>query len=116
MPNPERNTYQPDHLLAGDFPIIKEPGVIAAGQVLTRGAVLGRLTASGEYQLAASAATDGSQTPVAILDEDIDTSAGPAPGVLMLTGEVRSDALHLGTGHTIGSVSEALRPLSLFVR
>lgn len=116
MPNPERTTYQPDQLLAGDFPIIRESGVIAAGQKLSRGAVLGQLTAGGQYKLSASAATDGSQTPVAVLDEDIDTTEGALPGVLMLTGEVRGDALHLGTGHTIASAAEALRPLSLFVR
>lgn len=116
MSNPERTTYQPDQLLAGDFPIIRESGVIAAGQQLSRGAVLGQLTAGGQYKLSASAATDGSQTPVAVLDEDIDTTEGALPGVLMLTGEVRGDALHLGTGHTIASVADALRPLSLFVR
>lgn len=116
MPNPERNTYQPDQLLAGDFPIIRRPGVIAAGQQLSRGAVLGELTAGGQFKLSTSAATDGSQTPVAVLDEDIDTTAGALPGVLMLTGEVRGDALHLGAGHTIAGVADALRPLSLFVR
>ncbi len=92
MPNPERNTYQPDQLLAGDFPIIRRPGVIAAGQKLSRGSVLGELTAGGQFKLSASA------------------------GVLMLTGEVRGDALHLGAGHTVAGVADALRPLSLFVR
>lgn len=116
MPNPERTTYQPDQLLAGDFPIIRRPGVIAAGQVLSRGAVMGVVTASGEFKLSASAAADGSQAPSAILDEDIDTTGGALPGVLMLTGQVRGDALHLGAGHTIASVTAPLRDLSLFVR
>ena len=116
MPNPERNTYEPEQLLAGDFPIIKRPGVIAAGQVLARGAVLGEVTATGEYKLSASAASDGSQSPVVILDAAVDTTEGALPGVLMLTGEVRGAELQLGAGHTIASVTKALRPLSLFVR
>ncbi|MEG6637222.1 head decoration protein, partial [Pseudomonas aeruginosa] len=47
----QRNTYVPDQLAAGDFPIATGSGVIAAGQVLKRGAVLGRVTASKEYKL-----------------------------------------------------------------
>lgn len=116
MPNPTRVTYTPDQLSAGDFPIVKAGGVIAAGQVLAAGAVLGQVTASGEYLLSASAAGDGSQTPTVVLDEAIDTTAGAAPGVLRLTGEVLGSELTLGAGHTLASVKAALRPLSLFVR
>lgn len=116
MPNPERNTYTPDQLMAGDFPAVKRSGVIAAGQQLVRGAVLGEVTASGEYKLSASAASDGSQAPSVILDADIDTTGGAAPGPLLLTGEVLGSALTLGAGHTLAAVRKALRPLSIFVR
>ncbi|MCY1200453.1 Bacteriophage lambda head decoration protein D [compost metagenome] len=116
MPNPERNTYVPDQLMAGHFPVVKRSGVIAAGQQLVRGSVMGEVTASGEYKLSASAASDGSETPSVILDEDIDTTAGAAPAPLLLTGEVLGSALTLGTGHTLAAVRKALRPLSIFVR
>lgn len=116
MPNPTRETYDPAELTAGDFPIVKAPGVIASGQVLAAGAVLGQITAGGQYKLSASAASDGSQTPTVVLDEAIDTTAGAAPGVLRLTGEVLGTALTLGAGHTLAGVKAALRPLSLFVR
>lgn len=116
MPNPDRVSYTPEQLSAGDFPIVKAGGVIAAGQILAAGAVLGQVTAGGEYKLSASAASDGSQTPTVVLDEAIDTSAGAAPGVLRLTGEVLGSALTLGAGHTLAGVKVALRPLSLFVR
>ncbi|SIQ37216.1 head decoration protein [Aquipseudomonas alcaligenes] len=109
-------TYTPSSLIAGDFPQVKDTGVIAAGQVLKRGAVLGQITADGQYKLSATAASDGSQTPKVILDEDIDTTGGAHPGPLLLTGEVRGAALQLGAGHTIASVKAALRTLSLFVR
>jgi hypothetical protein len=116
MPNPTRATYAPEQLSAGDFPIVKAAGVIAAGQELAAGAVLGQVTDGGEYKLSASAASDGSQAPSVVLDHDIDTTLGAAPGVLRLTGEVLGTALTLGTGHTLASVKAALRPLSLFVR
>lgn len=109
-------TYTPSSLIAGDFPQVKDSGVIAAGQVLKRGAVLGQITTGGQYKLSASAASDGSEAPKVILDEDIDTTGGARPGPLMLTGEVHGAALQLGTGHTIASVKAALRSLSLFVR
>ncbi|MCQ4274518.1 head decoration protein [Stutzerimonas degradans] len=116
MPNPTVSTYTPDSLSAGDFPIVLDGVTIGATQVLSAGAVLGQVTASGEYILSLSAATDGSQTPAAILDADIDTTAGAAPGIVRLTGEVLGSQLTLGTGHTLASVKAALRPLSLFVR
>lgn len=116
MPNPTRVTYTPDRLIAGDFPQVKESGVIAAGQQLVRGSVLGQITAGGQYKLSESAADDGSEVPVVVLDADIDTTGGAAPGPLMLTGEVLGSELTLGTGHTVAAVKAALRPLSLFVR
>lgn len=114
--NPTRATYTPDQLSAGDFPIVKESVVIASGQVLAAGAVLGQLTTGGQYKLSASAASDGSQTPTVVLDEAVDTTAGAMPAPVRLTGEVLGEALVLGAGHTIASVKAALRPLSLFVR
>ncbi|RMH85217.1 head decoration protein [Pseudomonas sp. AOB-7] len=116
MPNPTRSTYTPDHLIAGDFPQVKESGVIAAGQQLARGAVLGKVTADGQYKLSLAAAADGSEVPVVVLDADIDTTGGAAPGPLLLTGEVLGSGLTLGAGHTVASVKAALRLLSLFVR
>ena len=63
MPNPTRSSYLPSQLSAGDFPIVMDTGLIAAGQKLTRGAVLGQITANHEYVLCKAAAEDGSQAP-----------------------------------------------------
>lgn len=116
MPNPVVSTFAPDSLSAGDFPIVLEAVTIAADQVLSRGAVLGKVTASGEYVLSLAAATDGSEDPVAILNADIDTTGAAADGLARLTGEVLGSQLTLGTGHTLAGVKAALRSLSLFVR
>ena len=49
---------------------------LAAGQVLFRGATLGRITSTGQLAQLYSGATDGSQVPFAILAETrVDTSA-----------------------------------------
>lgn len=113
--NPVVNTYTPDSLIAGDFPIATDAVQIAANQTLARGAVLG-VDGTGKYKLSLAASDDGSEAPVAVLLEGIATVESPAPGVIMLTGEVLGDALEIGTGHTADSVKEALRPLSIFVR
>jgi len=116
MPNPINTTYTPDQLSAGDFPIVRDVVTIAADQILSAGAVLGKVTASGEYVLSLAAATDGSEDPAVILDADIDTTGAAADGIARLTGAVLGSQLTLGTGHTLDGVKAALRPLSLFVR
>ncbi|RMT91787.1 hypothetical protein ALP38_00285 [Pseudomonas amygdali pv. sesami] len=86
MSNPTRQTYVPSHLSAGAFPVVIETGIIAAGQKLKRGAVLGQVDASGEYVLCAAAADNGSQAPKAVLDQDVDTTGGAFPASILLTG------------------------------
>jgi hypothetical protein len=60
---------------------------------LKRGTVLGRVTASGKYAPFAPAASDGTQTPLAVLvsDTTIGTSAEPAP--VYVFGVFNQDAL-----------------------
>lgn len=58
---------------AGDFVLFdqaeysRESAVIGAGADLEPGTVLGKITATGKYVRCASGASDGSQTPVAVL-------------------------------------------------
>ncbi|WP_085625559.1 MULTISPECIES: head decoration protein [unclassified Pseudomonas] len=116
MPNPVTHTFTPSQLEAGDFPVVMESGVIAAGQQLPRGAVLGQVTASGEYLLCKTAAEDGSQAPKAILDRAVDTTDGAHSAPIRLTGQVLGNQLTLGEGLTLAAAKAALRPLCLFVR
>lgn len=50
----------------------RDTGVIAAGQTLALGTVLGRETASGKLRALTPAATNGSQTAVAVLARSAD--------------------------------------------
>lgn len=116
MSNPERKTYRPSHLSAGDFPIAMDTGVIAAGQALLRGSVLGQITSSKEFVLCKAAAEDGSQAPAAVLDEDVDATDGAKSAPIRLTGQVLGTQLHLGEGLTLAAAKAALRPLCIFIR
>jgi hypothetical protein len=107
--------FTPDSLHAGDFPIRTAKVTIVTGQNLVRGSVLGKITASGKFNLSASAAGDGSNTPVAILAEDVDATAADKEAVAYITGDFNGRALTLGAGHTLAAVTLSLRDSSIFV-
>jgi len=118
MTNPSftSTVFTPDRLLAGDFPTVTESITLAIAQVLARGALLGRVTATGEYLLSLAAAVDGSQVPVAVLADDADTTLGAATGAAYLSGEFNDNAITFGTGHTAASVKDGLRDLNIYLK
>jgi hypothetical protein len=108
-------SFTPDRLHAGDFPIRTRDVTILSGQALTRGALLGKVTASGKYRLSESASVDGSEVPDAILAEDVDASAGDKSGIAYISGDFNEDAITYGTGHSAASVKDALRDKSIYL-
>lgn len=109
-------TYSPDNLIAGSFPIVSESAILEAGQNLTRGALLGKVTTTGKYKLSTSSATDGSQTPTAILAKDTDATAADTTTVVYLSGEFNQDRITYGPGHTADSVKDGLRNLGIYLK
>ncbi len=105
-----------DNLIAGELPRSTRNEVIAAGQDLKRGAVLGKITASGVFVLSAAAAGDGSQVPRAVLVHDVDATAGEKIAGVYRTGEFAEAHLILGAGHTIESIREQLADVGIFPR
>ncbi len=106
----------PDNLLAGEFPRVERLVTVASGADLAKGAVLGRITASGKYKLSASAAVDGSETPDAVLAEAANAASADVQAVVYFSGEFNENALVLGAGHTVDAVRLVLRAKSLFLR
>lgn len=103
-------TYVPDSLVAGNAELLVGRKIaIASGATLARGAVLGKITASGKYALSASASSDGSQTPDLILAEPVDASGGDKQALAYARGDFNANALTLGAGHTVASITEGLR-------
>jgi hypothetical protein len=116
-PGVNAQAYIPDQLIAGDLKRVTDSVTIVSSAALTRGAVLGIVTASGKYKLAASAAGDGSQTPVAILAQDTDASGGDVVGApIYLMGEFNANALSLGVGTTLAAAKTALRAVGIFIK
>lgn len=106
----QSDSYTPDRLIAGSTDnLIARQITLISGQNLTRGTVLGKITASSKYNKSLSAAVDGSQTPDAILAEDCDASGGDKLTIAYFAGQFNENSLTLGTAHTVASIKEGLR-------
>lgn len=116
IPGIYAETYIPDQLIAGRHPLVTDNVTVLAGQVFPRGAVLGRITASGKYVLALAAAADGSQNPAVVAVDNVDATAGDLSSGVYVAGEFNGAAMTLGTGITLGAAAAALRPLSIYVK
>jgi hypothetical protein len=113
----ETNTF--DNLIAGSFPISTDRETLTSGQNLERGALLGKITASGatqgELKQCDSASSDGSQTPYAILMEDTDASAADVVCDVYKTGTFNGAAIGLATGDTIDDFKDSLRDVGIII-
>ncbi|WP_265518962.1 head decoration protein [Nitratireductor luteus] len=114
----ETATFAPNDLLVSDVEVVTRNITLVSGQVLERGAVLGRITADDKYTLSASASADGSETPALVLAYDADATAGDITVAAYASGAFDSTKLVYGTGHDAASVEAAFRTagVPLYVR
>ncbi|MGR3825230.1 MAG: head decoration protein [Salipiger marinus] len=86
---------------AGDFVLYEVPeysrdlATIAAGADLDAGTVLGRITASGKYVRSVRTATDGSETPVAVLRRAAAAADADVPNAILQARHTRCRRLGL---------------------
>lgn len=91
-------TMPVDNLIADNHPVVEIPSTIVSGTgVLTRGTILGRVTASGKYKAYASGNSDGSEVPRAILARDVDATSADVNTNAYVHGVFNKNAL---TGYT----------------
>lgn len=110
-------TYTPDKLIAGDYPLVSDVVTILSGQNLARGACLGKITASGKHVIVDSGGTDdGRRAPVAILAEPCDASGGDAQAVVYLSGAFNAAAVIFGGTDTVATHRAALRDLNIYLK
>lgn len=108
--------FAPDRLFAGEYPRVDRKVTIADSVALTRGAVLGRVTADGKYLLVDDTAVDGSEVADAILAEDADANGQDAEALVYLTGEFNEDALTFGGDDTADDHRQSLRERGIFLK
>ena len=110
-------TYTPDNLVADiDLAVSTEIVTIKQGEVRTRGALLGKITAEDKYILSLSAAADGSQDPRRILAEDVDATAADVEAIVYKSGAFNVNSMTLGTAHTFATIKDPLWTESIEVR
>lgn len=110
-------TFTPDNLIAGEFPIVTDEVTIVSGQDLTRGAALGKISASGKYRLTDINNGDGSEAFKCVLAEDCDASLGDVAHVpVYLSGEFNQNAMSFGVSTTAAAVKDSARALACFLK
>jgi len=72
--------------------------------------------AVGQFILSVKTASDGSQTPSAILADDADATNGPVTAGAYVMAEVNARALHYDPSWTIATLTPALRANTIFVK
>ena len=114
----QTGTYDPNGLLAGHLQAVHETVTILSGQNLKRGAVVGRVTASGKYVLSLSAAENGSEDPVGILATDCYADGADKEAPVFFMGEFNAAECVFGADHTAATATAAFRAASapIFIR
>lgn len=105
----EVTKHNPTGIVAGDIKLINETINIAADQVLVRGSVLGKITATDEYVLSVATADDGSEVPDTVLAFDVDTTGAAQKGQGYFQGSFFGSQLTYGDGHDAVSVNKSFR-------
>lgn len=114
-PGMKSSLFLPDQLIAGTLQLVTDSGIITGG-TFQRGTVLGMITASGKYTKSVKTATDGSETPVAILVDNVDASTSDQNGGLYLMGEFNQNRIIFDNSWTVPALKAALRPLAIFLK
>ncbi len=112
------DTFDRDNLIAGDTKKITpiNATMLDGEAAAIRGALLGKVTASGKFRLSKTANGDGSEVPSAVLADDVDASGGDEPASIYLTGEFNENVMVFGTGHTADNTRDALHEKSIFLK
>jgi len=111
-------TSSVDNLISDSkHPIDVRSIVIASGQgKLTRGTVIGIITASGKGAKVDSSKSDGTQTANCILTDDIDATSADVTTTAYITGTFNPDELVFGGTDTAATHATKLRELGIFLK
>ncbi|OWF77693.1 head decoration protein [Yersinia frederiksenii] len=116
QPGMRSSLFVPDQLVAGPLQLVTDTVVIVQAEVIhLRGTVMGKITASGEYIKSVKDATDGSEVPVAILVDNVDTTVTAQRGGIYLMGQFNQNRIVHDASWTLAELKTALRPYTIFL-
>lgn len=116
--NDNYGSTTPDNLIANNLHPIDTKGItIASGQgKLSRGTVIGVVTASDKGKIVNSANSDGSQNADCILTDDIDATSADVVTSAYISGSFNRKALTFGGTDTAATHENALRQKGIFLK
>lgn len=115
----KEGSFAYDNLFAGTQvqPVVADEVTILSGAgVLSRGTVLGKVTASGKCVAVDNSLANGAQTVYAILAEDVDATSADVVTAAYFTGEFNTTALTFGGDDTAADHKDAARGLGIFFK
>jgi hypothetical protein len=112
------DTQTPDNLIADLEETTSVEGItLLAGQgVLSRGSVIGIITASQKGKLAAKANSDGSQVAKYILADTVDTTSADVVTQCYRKGSFNRQALKFAASNSAADHEDSLRQYGIFLK
>jgi hypothetical protein len=111
-----KETYTPDSLIAGTYPIVTGKVTVFKSVKLARGSVLGEITATGKYLLTDKASVDGSEVASVILAADVDATAADVVGApVYLSGQFDTDSVVFGGASVSADHIKELRDVNIYL-
>ncbi len=105
-----------DNLIAGSQKkLVTRPGTVAAGEVFSRGQVLGRRTTTAKFEELDEGAV-ASYDIIAIATEDIDATGGDVDTDVFTEGEFSENAVIFAYGDTAADWREILFGHGIYLR
>lgn len=108
--------FNPDQLISGPLQVVTDSVVIGIYGALKRGTVLGVKRVTKEYVPSKKGAMDGSEYPLAILADAVDTTSLPQTGGIYLMGEFNQHRLIFDPDWTLDELKVVLRQSAIFLR
>ncbi len=105
-----------DNLFAGlEKDPVTRPAVIRLGEAFSRGAILGRLTATGKWQ-EAQFSNLSNFNDIGIASEAVDSTSGEVTTSVFVEGEFAEHAIQFFYTNTADDWREALTPHGIYLR
>ena len=115
MPIDPAETFVPDNLQVGNFPVQTDKQILFSGQNVARGEALGKITASGKLKILQSGSGDGSQNAYVIATEDVDASGGDEFITVFLSGGFNRDKVKFDGADTFNTFKDQFRDLGIYL-
>lgn len=117
-PSFSTETYSPDRLIAGDYPVVTRTMTVLTGQELVRGTVLAKDSGNGDklVPVDSGSGTASIKQPFCVLAQDVDSSGGDVAAPVYLSGEFNEGELTFGGTDTADTHRDALRALNIYLK